>query len=73
MPASSNNPQVEENKALQANVVQSNPKEVIDVKIDEDFMKDVIGDLGIDLDDSQLGDLVNEAKKKEEKKDGDKK
>lgn len=36
-------------------------------------MKDVIGDLGIDLDDSQLGDLVNEAKKKEEKKDGDKK
>lgn len=73
MPASSNNPQVEENKAFQPNVVQSNPAGVIDVKIDEDFMKDVIGDLGIDLDDSQLGDLVNEAKKKEEKKDGDKK
>ena len=36
-------------------------------------MKDVIGDLGIDLDDSQLGDLVNQANKKEEKKDADKK
>ena len=65
---------MDNNKDVKPNIVQSNPAAAIDVKIDEDFMKDVIGDLGIDLDDSQLGDLVNEAKgKKEEKKEGDKK
>lgn len=38
-------------------------------------MKDVIDDLGINLDEGQLDDIVNEAKnaKKDEKKDGDKK
>ena len=65
---------MDNNKDVKPNIVQSNPAAAIDVKIDEDFMRDVIGDLGIDLDDSQLGDLVNEAKgKKEEKKEGDKK
>ena len=43
-----------------------------DVEIDENFMKDVIGDLGIDINESQLNEIVNEAKKKDEKKDGDK-
>jgi hypothetical protein len=47
------------------------------VDIDADFMKDVIGDLGINLDDGQLDDIVNEAKKDTkkdaDKKDGDKK
>ena len=37
------------------------------VDIDENFMKDVIGDLGLDINDSQLNELVNEAKKNDEK------
>lgn len=32
-------------------------------------MKDVIGDLGINLDEGQLNDIVNEAKKGEKDKD----
>ena len=37
-------------------------------------MKDVIGDLGINLDEGQLDDIVNEAKNaKKDEKDGDKK
>ena len=32
-------------------------------------MKDVIGDLGINLDEGQLNDIVNEAKKDEKEKD----
>jgi hypothetical protein len=32
-------------------------------------MKDVIGDLGINLDEGQLNDIVNEAKKDEKDKD----
>lgn len=39
-------------------------------------MKDVIGDLGIDIDPNQLDDIMNEAKKDQkegDKKEGDKK
>ena len=39
-------------------------------------MKDIVGDLGIDMDQNQLADLINEAKKddkKDEDKDKDKK
>ena len=41
-------------------------------------MKDVIGDLGIDIDQNQLDEIVNEAKKdqgekKDDKMEGDKK
>ena len=34
-----------------------------DVIIDENFMKDVIGDLGIDVDVAQLEDIVDQANK----------
>lgn len=43
-----------------------------DVNIDADFMKGVIGDLGIDIDQSQLEEMVNEAKNDKDKKDDDK-
>jgi hypothetical protein len=36
-------------------------------------MKDVIGDLGIEINESQLNEIVNEAKKKDEKKEEEKK
>lgn len=54
--------------------VQQEPQ----VNIDANFMKDVIGDLGIDMDEAQLDDIVNEAKnankdEEKDKKDGDKK
>ena len=39
--------------------------------IDANLLKDVIGDLGIELDPSQLDDIVNEAKN-EANKEGDK-
>ena len=43
-----------------------------DVNLDQDFLNEVINDLGIDVDPNALGDLVNDGKK-EEKKDDDKK
>lgn len=45
------------------------------VDIDANFMKDVIGELGIDIDQNQLDDIVNEAKKddKDKKKEEEKK
>ena len=46
------------------------------VDIDANLLKDVIGDLGIELDPSQLDDIVNEAKtanKEGDNKDNDKK
>ena len=39
-----------------------------------DFMKDIIGELGLDIDKDELGDLMGgeeEKKEEEEKKDGD--
>lgn len=42
-----------------------------EIDIDANFMKDVIGDLGIDIDPNQLDDIMNEAKK--DQKEGDKK
>lgn len=48
-------------------VVQEQPT-TADVNIDEDFLKDVIGDLGIDVDPNALGDLMD-SKPEEEKKD----
>jgi len=36
-------------------------------------MKDVIGDLGIDLDDNQLNEIVNDAKNKKDDKSNEKK
>lgn len=43
------------------------------VDLDADLLKDVIGDLGIDLDEGQLEDIVNEATNKKEGEDKDKK
>ena len=43
-----------------------------EVNIDDDFVNEVINDLGIDVNPNELNDLVNEPKKDEEKKDGDK-
>ena len=42
-----------------------------DVNLDQDFLNEVINDLGIDVDPNALRDLVNDGKK-EEKKEGDK-
>ena len=42
------------------------------MNIDDDFVNEVINDLGIDVNPNELNDLVNEPKKDEEKKDGDK-
>ena len=36
-----------------------------------DFMKDIIGDLGLDIEKDGLGDLVGEEEKKEEEKKDD--
>ena len=36
-------------------------------------MKDIVGDLGIDMDKKQLADLLNEAKKEDKDKEKDKK
>lgn len=57
-------------------IVEEKPQPTTaDVDIDENFMKDVIGDLGIDVDAAQLEDIVNQANnpKKEEEKKNDKK
>ena len=44
----------------------------IDDVIDTDFMRGVIGELGLDIKQDELNNLVNEEEKKdEEKKDGD--
>jgi len=43
------------------------------VDLDADLLKDVIGDLGIDLDEGQLEDIVNEATNKKDGEDKDKK
>lgn len=51
------------------------PVEAKDVDIDANFMKDVIGDLGIDIDPNDLDGIMDEAKKdadKQEDKDKDK-
>ena len=51
------------------------PAEAENVDIDANFMKDVIGDIGIDIDPTQLDDIVNQVKNteddKKDKKDGD--
>ena len=41
--------------------------------VETDFMKDLVDQLGLDLDKDQMGDLIDgeEEKKEEEKKDGD--
>ena len=51
------------------------PEKKPEIDIDANFMKDVIADIGIDIDQSQLDEIVNEAKKdnQNEKKDADKK
>lgn len=43
------------------------------VDLDADLLKDVIGDLGIDLDEGQLDDIVKEATNKKDGDDKDKK
>lgn len=42
------------------------------VEVDADLMKDVIGELGIELDDNQLAEMLDEAKNEVNKKDEDK-
>jgi len=56
----------QENKEGQAAATEN-------VDLDADLLKDVIGDLGIDLDEGQLEDIVNEATNKKEGEDKDKK
>ena len=48
------------------------PATTADVAIDEAFINDVIGDLGIDVDAAALGDLVDDGKKDGDKKKEDK-
>ena len=43
------------------------------VEIDTDILKDVIGDLGINLDDEQLEDIVKEAQGDKKNDENDKK
>ena len=45
----------------------------VDIKdvVTTDFMKDIIGDLGLDIEKDGLGDLVGEEEKKEEEKKDD--
>jgi hypothetical protein len=47
--------------------VADNPQPQPEVDIDADLMKNVIGDLGIDIDPSQLDEIMNEAKNDAEK------
>lgn len=63
-----------EEKPADKKAEDAKPKapEVPQVEVDADMMKDVIGELGIDIDDNQLADMLNEAKNEAEKKDEDK-
>lgn len=54
-----------------AEVPKPAPATTADVNIDEGFIKDVAGEMGIDLDPSVFGDLVDNKKDEEKKKDGE--
>ena len=63
----------EEKKDDQPKKEEPKPKEPENVDIDADMLKGVIDDLGIDIEENELDDIVNEAKKGEDEKDDDKK
>lgn len=66
----------EANAAVEEKPAAADPQPQPEVDIDADLMKDVIGDLGIDIDAGQLDEIMNEAKKEndaEKDKDKDKK